>query len=118
MDADPTKLQGWQRWKQAQRVTVVAIYEDGIAAQKGIEFFQKLSANLDPGCALSHQVWLFDELGVPKLRDTAAGEAVVADLVLISARRGDFIPAALKSWLDMWLENKSGRSPVMVLLVE
>ncbi len=104
------------RWKEAQRVSIVALYEDGISAQKGLEFCQKLSANLEPGCAISHQVWLFAELGLPALRDAAAGEAVVADLVLISARRRDTISPVLKSWMDLWLQSKGSRSPVLVLL--
>ena len=116
MNADMTRLQVWRRWQESKLATVFAAYEDVVTAARGVEWCRDLSRRLGRDCAITQHIWLFDEFRVPKLRDLAAGEAAVSDLVLISAHRHEKIPQELQGWMDLWLRLERNRPPIMLIL--
>src|SRR5205085_1496492 len=96
---------------------VVIAYEDfetGKQAKKTCDF---LSGNLGLDCHVNHQMWKFDVLGLPKLREMAAKDAAAADIIIISCRGDNDLPEALKSWIELWLAEK-GHSLALVALIE
>src|ERR1041384_5188943 len=88
-------------------LNVVIAYEDfetGKRAKKTCDF---LAQNLGDDCRLSHQMWKFDVLGIPKLREMAAKDAAQADMVIISCHGSNELPIELKAWIELWLAEKS-----------
>ena len=118
MHATMTKLQVWERWKQRKAVGVFAAYEDAFTAARGMEFCRGFAKYLGPDCVLKQTVWLLDEFRAPKLKEIAAGEAAVADLVLISVHHHQDLPEEFRLWVETWLGCRGNRSPVLLILPE
>jgi hypothetical protein len=118
MNAVMAKLHVRDRWRAAKSLTVFAAYEDSFTAARGLEFCRALAKALGQDCKIMQHVWLFDEFRVPKLKEIAAGEAAVADLVVISAHRHEDLPQELKAWMEMWLALGSRRPPVILALLD
>jgi hypothetical protein len=82
---------------------VVIAYEDFETGKHAKKTYDFLVENLGHDCPFSNQMWKFDVLNIPKLREMAVRDATQADIVLISSHgRGD-LPDAVKSWIDCWL---------------
>ncbi len=81
---------------------VVIVYEDFETGKHAKRTYDFLVENLGPGCKFGNQMWKFDVLSIPKLREMAAHDAIAADIILISCRGGDELPAHVKSWIDAW----------------
>jgi hypothetical protein len=85
---------------------VVIAHEDfdtGKHARKTCDF---LAGNLGPGCQFTNQMWKFDVLSIPKLREMAARDAGLADIVIISSHGGDELPGPVRAWMESWLARK------------
>jgi hypothetical protein len=97
--------------------SVVIAYEDfetGIHARRTYDF---LVCNLEDGRGFSHQMWKFDVLRIPELREIAARDAAAADLIIISCQGASDLPDSVKEWNELWLA-KQGRSVGLVLLFD
>lgn len=83
---------------------VVIAYQDfetGTLAKKTCDF---LANNLGSDCDLTHEMWKFDVLGIPKLRELAVKDACNADIILISSH-GEELPAPAIAWIESWLQD-------------
>src|SRR5690348_11522751 len=81
---------------------VVIAYEDfetGTHAKKTYDF---LADTLGQDCHFTNQMWKFDVLSLPKLREIAVKDAVHADIIIISSH-GDELPAHVQAWIESWL---------------
>jgi len=81
---------------------VLIAYEDfetGKHAKKTYDFLQE---NLGRECSLTNQMWKFDVLSIPKLREIALKDAVMADIIIISSH-GDELPGHVTKWIESWL---------------
>jgi hypothetical protein len=97
-------------------LNVVIVYEDfetGTHAKKTYDF---LVENVRPECQFTNQMWKFDVLSIPKLREIAVRDAATADIVIISSHGGE-LPAHVKSWVESWLE-KPGTTLALVGLFD
>ena len=63
-------------------------------------------------------MWLFNQLGVPGLRAIAAGEAALAQLIIISVHHAESLPDAVKRWIDLWLGQRNGHNNVLLALFD
>jgi hypothetical protein len=102
LEADPT-------------FNVLIAYEDfetGKLARKTYDF---LAGNLGRGCQFSNQMWKFDVLNIPKLREMAARDAVLADIVIISSHGGDELPGPVRAWMESWLAQKGNPTALVAL---
>src|SRR5262249_32148014 len=80
---------------------VVIAYEDfetGKLAKKTYDF---LATHLGQECRFSNQMWKFDILMLPKLREMAAKDVGLADIVIISCH-GQELPEPVKLWIERW----------------
>lgn len=85
---------------------VVIAYEDFETGKHAKRTYDFLAEHLGEDCIFHQQMWKFDVLAVPKLRDMAAKDAGTADLIIVSAHgRGD-LPSETKSWIEMALSEK------------
>jgi hypothetical protein len=71
--------------------------------------------HLGSQCLFTNQMWKFDVLGVPKLREIAAKDAAAADIIIISAHEGNELPSETKAWIEMWLAYKTQASALVGL---
>src|SRR4051794_21772473 len=71
--------------------------------------------NLGHDCHFSNQMWKFDVLAIPNLREMAARDAATADIVIVSCRGGSELPAQVKSWLELWLAQQSNAIALVAL---
>ncbi len=61
-------------------------------------------------------LWSFGVLGIPAIRNAAAGAAADADLVILSLSGTVPLPARALAWIDMWTWLIDGHRPVVVAL--
>ena len=111
-------LRAWPRWKEAKQLALLATFEDSETGTRVKEFCQSLSRRLGEQCQLIEHVWLFSTLRLRELQEIAAEEAAAADLVIISAHRGDGLPDEVKGWIDLWLPQKGARNTVLLALLD
>jgi hypothetical protein len=83
--------------------SVVTAYEDFETGKHANRTYDFLTNNIGRDCQSSNQMWKFDVLAVPKLREIAVRDVAVADLVVISCH-GHELPRHVKSWIDSWLK--------------
>jgi hypothetical protein len=83
---------------------VVIAYEDFQTGKYAKRTYDFLVENLGRDCQLANQMWKFEVLRIPKLRDLAVKDAAMADIVLVSCHGGSDLPAEVKHWLEAWLQ--------------
>jgi hypothetical protein len=110
--------QVWQRWKEAKRLALLAIFEDSVTGMRVKEFCQGLSRNLGEQCQIVEHVWLFNTLRLRELQEIAAEEASASDLVVISVHQAEGLPDDVKNWIDLWLRQKGSRHAVLLALLD
>ena len=113
--ADP---QVWQRWKEAKQLALMATFEDSVTGLRVKEFCQGLSRSLGQRCQIIEHIWLFSTFRLRELQEIAAEEASVSDLVIISVHQADGLPDEVKSWINLWLNQKSARHAVLLALLD
>ena len=85
---------------------VVIAYEDFEAGKHAKQTCDFLTDNLGSDCHVNTQMWKFDVLSIPKLREMAAHDAALADIVVISSL-GAPLPDEVKAWIEVWLSEKN-----------
>ncbi len=89
-------------------------YEDfrtGTLARQAYEF---VAQNLSHEWRVNEQMWKFEALGVPELRELAARDAAKADLIIVASDGGE-LPIEAKAWIEEWLARKCGAVALVAL---
>ena len=89
MDSMISKLRMWPIWKELKHFAVSGVCEDSSTNARMDGFCQGLSRDLGENCAVVKDMWLFNQLCVPGLRAIAAGEAALAQLIIISVHHAE-----------------------------
>ena len=118
MDSLISKLRVWPIWKELKRFAVSAACEDFSTCTRADEFCRGLSRDLGQNCNVAKEIWLFNQLAVPGLRSIAASEAALAHLIVISVHYAKSLPDGVKSWIDLWLEQRNNHSMVLLALFD
>ncbi len=84
--------------------SVVIAYEDFETGKHAKRTYDFLSETLGRECEFTNQMWKFDVLEIPKLREIASGDVAAADLAVVSCH-GDDLPKSVRRWIDSWLEK-------------
>jgi hypothetical protein len=85
---------------------VLIAYEDFETGKHAKRTYDYLAENLGPECQLTNQMWKFDALSIPKLREIAVRDASLADIIIISSH-GETLPEYVNKWIDSWLMQGS-----------
>lgn len=94
---------------------VVIAYEDFETGKLAKETFDFLVSNLGHECSFSNQMWKFDVLGIPKLREMAAKDALEADIIIISCRGNHNLSPGLKTWINAWVYEPTNAIALVAL---
>src|SRR5437879_383897 len=85
---------------------VVIAYEDVETGKHAKETYDFVVESLGPDCRCGNQMWKFEVLAIPKLRELAAKDAAMADLNIISCHGRADLPGDVKAWIELWLGEK------------
>jgi hypothetical protein len=112
-------------------LNVAIAYEDLETGKRAMKTYEYMVQQLGGQCPFSSQMWKFDVLALPKLKEMAAKEAAAAELIMVSAHEGKQLPMQVKAWLELWLSyttratalvglfgNESINSPVRTYLAD
>lgn len=90
------------------RLEALVVYEDlatGLRARQTLDrTVRELAADAD----VLVNLWRFDLLSEPGLRQRAAKEAADADIVFVSAHGRGALPATVNLWFREWFASKGG----------
>jgi hypothetical protein len=95
---------------------VVIAYEDFETGKQAKRTFDVLAEQLKNDCRFTNQMWKFDVLNIPNLREMAAKDAAMADIVIISCRAKEELAPEVKSWIELWLAEQSQTIALVALL--
>jgi hypothetical protein len=87
--------------------SVVIAYEDfatGNEAKRACDF---VSASFTHHWRVLSQMWKFDLLEVAELRELAAQDAALADLIIVACHHDHELPAGVKAWIETWRAYKA-----------
>jgi len=84
--------------------SVLIAYEDFDTGKLAKRTYDFLVENLGRDCNFVNQMWKFDVLSIPNLRQIAVDDATGADIIIISCH-GDELPEHVKLWIESWLER-------------
>lgn len=96
----PSEIEGNQTFN------VVIAYEDFETGKHAKKTYDFLVDNLGESCQFNNQMWKFDVLSVPKLREIAVRDAINADIIIIAAHGRGELPKEVKAWMELWAANK------------
>ena len=97
-------------------LNVVIAYEDLETGKRAMKTYEYMVQQLGDQCLFANQMWKFDVLTVPKLKEIAAKDAAAAEIILISAHEGRELPDQVKSWIELWLSYKTEANALVGLL--
>jgi len=96
-------------------LNVVIAYEDLETGKRAMKTYEYMVQQLGDQCLFANQMWKFDVLAVPKLKDFAAKDAAAAEIIIISAHGNRDLPGEVKSWIEMWLGFKTEAGALVAL---
>ena len=94
----------------------VIVYEDLGTAWLAKQAYDFLVANLTHEWRVTRQMWKFDLLCLPELRELAVEDAVQADVIVVSCRGDGELPADVRAWIEMWLSSRAQAVALIALL--
>ena len=97
---------------------VVIVYEDVPTGRRAKLFYDKFIHELKNGCVFSLQLWSFQVLAIPEIRESAADSITQADFVILSLHGEGGIPSRMRQWIETWSGQISDRGPALIALVD
>ena len=94
---------------------VLIAYEDFETGKQAKRTYDFLLQNLGQECHFEHQMWKFDVLSIPKLREMAARDALAADIIIISSHGGESLPEHVQEWIESWLGQPTNSIALVAL---
>jgi hypothetical protein len=94
---------------------VIIAYEDFETGKRAKSIYDSLVENLGHDCQFTNQMWKFEVLGIPKLRELAARDAVTADILIVSYH-GTELPSEFKAWVELWVAEPKHPIALVALL--
>ncbi len=98
-------------------LNVLIAYEDFETGKHAKSTYDFLVEHLGHEFQFLNQMWKFDVLSIPKLREMAAKDASMAHIILISSH-GRELPQEVKSWIETWLAEKGNPMALVALFTD
>lgn len=100
----------------ARKLRVTILYECLDTGERAKRFSEELAAEPAVNQELDLSFWDFRALGVREVRNTAAGTAATADLVILSLSGKRSLSAPVQGWIEMWAWLIDRHPPALVAL--
>jgi hypothetical protein len=100
-----------------QSLNVFIAYEDFETGKRAIKTYNYLVEHLGHECLFTNQMWKFDVLSVPKLREMAVRDAIGAQIVIIALHGNNPLPPQVEAWVESWAAC-AGNTVALVALFE
>jgi hypothetical protein len=101
--------------EDALALEVMLVHEDLPAGRRGKEVLDQVALNLESKADFLVNPWNFEMLHNPTLQGQAVQDAAHADIVVLSAHGRAKLPAAVRAWLEVWLDRR-GDSPCALVV--
>ncbi|MGO9201377.1 MAG: hypothetical protein ACLQM8_12710 [Limisphaerales bacterium] len=100
------------------RLQVLAVYEDFATGLRARQTLDQTVLRLGAAVGVQLNLWRFDILCEPALREQVAKEAAAADIVVISMHGQGELPASVNLWLEEWSGRKGGKPCALVVSLD
>jgi hypothetical protein len=97
---------------------VAIAYEDFATGQRAHRLIASLARQIGAECEVFHNTWKFDVLRMPRLRQVAADDAAMADMVILALHEDYGVPQQIRAWIEEWLPQKNGKTTALVVLLD
>jgi hypothetical protein len=95
---------------------VVIAYEDLSTGRQAKEACNFVAENLSHKWQVTSQMWKFELLANRELREMAAEDAAMADLIIVSCHGERELPAGVGAWIELWAGQKGGAVALVAVL--
>lgn len=85
----------------------VLVYENLVTGRFAMQTYTELVRDWGAEFTLQFDLWRFDVLALPAVRDCAARQAAGADLVIVAGRPNAELAPALEEWAAQWQNARS-----------
>ena len=96
---------------------IVIAYEDFETGKQAKRTYDYLVEKLGHDCHFTNVMWKFDVLNIPKMREMAAKDAAMADIVIVACHGTSQVPPEVKAWIELWL-GEQGHPIALVALMD
>lgn len=103
--------------QEVHECKVMVMYEYLAAGERTDSLLYTLSLESGGGGHLTRNLWMFSLLQTPLLREQAAIEAAMADIIFISVSGKRDLTAVVRDWLSRWLDHKENRPYTLAVLI-
>jgi hypothetical protein len=94
---------------------VVIAYDAPRAAQEAVQAVTRAMAHAGV-FGVHKDLWRFDLMDLPAVREEASVSAATANLVVLVARGDAELPPSIKSWLQNWATDSAGEDSALLAL--
>ncbi len=94
---------------------VVIAFEDFSTGKQAEGAYDFLVANLSHEWQVASQMWKFEVLSIPELREMAAKDVASANLIIISSHGDRELPTDVKEWIELWLGHRGDTVALVAL---
>jgi hypothetical protein len=96
---------------------LVVAYEDTATRNRAVQLYDHLAQQLLDDYDFQVSWWKLDHLESPRLYEQAATAAAEANMVIISLRGDQHLPAVFNQWLQSWISRKDSQKSALVVLL-
>ena len=96
-------------------INVVIAAEDSTSGKHAEAFYEHLKERLGGDFDFTRYQWSFTLLKDPNVRETAAHDAALADIVIISTHGDSELPEQVDLWFQSWVGRNAGPMALVAL---
>jgi len=96
-------------------INVVIAFEDAAAGKHAESFYEHLSKKLHGEFEFTRYQWSFSLLEDESVRDVAAHDAAMADIVIIATHGDEELPERVDAWFQAWVGRNAGPMALVAL---
>ena len=96
-------------------INVVIAFEDPAAGEHAESFYEHLTRRLGTEFGFTRYQWSFSLLKDASVRDAAADDAAMADIVIIATHGDAELPEHVDAWLQAWIGRNTGPMALVAL---
>ena len=98
-------------------INVLIAYNEVSEGRRGMDLFCALRHDVPTKLDLRCDLWRFDLIGLPGVREAAVLAARHAQMIVVATNADVDVPAAVKDWLDQSFTGRAPGSAAMVALL-